>query len=76
MGELSIMSQKDGDLKVAWDAATADEVSMARKAFAAARDKGYAAFKVSGSNWKQGEQIREFDATAERILMVPPVAGG
>jgi len=65
-----------GDIKKVWNAANADEVEDARRSFNhLVKDKGYMAFKVNpdGSN---GNQIREFDPTAGKLILVPAVAGG
>ena len=75
MSELAILD-KSGDVKVAWDTGNAEEVAFARRAFVEQRKKGFAAFRVSGANWRKGEAITEFDPEAERIIMTPPIVGG
>jgi hypothetical protein len=65
-----------GDLKKIWNAANQDEVEDARRSFNhLVKDKKYLAFRVN-SDGSNGEQIREFDASAGKMVMVPPVAGG
>lgn len=64
-----------GDTKVHWDKNNPDEVAAARASYDALKRKGYAAFKLSADGTK-GEQIAEFDASAERIIMAPPMRGG
>jgi hypothetical protein len=65
-----------GDIKKVWNAANRDEVEDARRSFDdLVKKKKYLAFKVTGSGDK-GEQIREFDAEAGKMILVPPVAGG
>lgn len=66
---------KSGDVKVTWDPAVPAEVDIAREAFNAHKKKGHAMFRVKGLGG-QGEKMTEFDPQAERILVVPPVAGG
>ena len=65
-----------GDLKKVWNAANQDEVEDARRSFNhLVKEKKYAAFKV-GENGEKAEQIREFDAEAGKMILVPPVRGG
>jgi hypothetical protein len=74
-GEIAVMSSK-GDTKIIWDRKQADEVSNARRTFDDLMKKGYAAFSVKGKDGDKGEQIKAFDPDAERMIMVPPLAGG
>lgn len=65
-----------GDLKKVWNAANQDEVEDARRSFDhLVKQKKYMAFRVTGAGDK-GEQIREFDPAAGKMILVPPVAGG
>jgi hypothetical protein len=73
-GEMAVMD-RSGDLKVMWDSDKEDEVDAARSQFDALLKKGYAAFKVDKKGG-QGEQIKKFDPTAEKLIMVPALAGG
>jgi hypothetical protein len=74
-GEMSVMG-KEGDTKVIWNADNADEVENARRTFNDLRRKGFTAFSVKGDKGEKDRVITEFDAGAERIIMVPRVAGG
>ena len=72
---ISMMSQY-GDLKKVWNAANQDEVEDARRSFDhLVKEKKYAAFRV-GTNGEKDEQIREFDPSAGKMILVPPLAGG
>jgi|GEM_PF-2936123 hypothetical protein len=73
-GEIAVMGM-EGDVKTIWNPQNTDEVENARDTFAKMRAKGYLAFRVTGDG-NQGEQIREFDAAAGKMIMVPPMAGG
>ncbi len=73
-GELAVMGM-EGDIKSIWDPAVPDEVENARSTFDRMRKKGYLAFSVNAAGDK-GEQIREFDPAAGKIIMVPPLQGG
>ncbi len=73
-GELAVMGM-EGDIKSIWDPAVPDEVENARATFDRMRKKNYLAFKVNAAGEK-GEQIREFDPEAGKIIMVPQLQGG
>ena len=64
-----------GDTKHIWDKGNRDEVDAMKTLYTSMRAKGYLAFKVKGDGDK-GEQMTEFDATAERMILVPPMRGG
>ena len=74
MGQLAIMD-RTGDTKSMWDKNNPDEVEAARTTFDKLKKKGYLAFRVADGG-KKGEVIREFDPSAESIILSPPVAGG
>ncbi len=65
-----------GDTKVHWDKNNPGEVAAAEASFNVLIGKGYAAFKLQSDGETAGQQIREFDPNAERILMRPPMQGG
>jgi len=71
MGELSVMG-REGDRKLTWAEENETEVEAARTTFEKLVGKGYAAFRVNG----QTDRVREFDSKAERLILVPPMAGG
>ena len=68
-----------GDEPVVWDVEVKEEVDAAKEKFSELLLGGHLAFSVNPKGdprGMQGELIREFDQDAERILMVPPLAGG
>ncbi len=70
---------RKGDEPVMWDVAVKEEVDAAQEKFAELLLGGHLAFSVNAEGdprGMEGELIREFDSKAERILMVPPMAGG
>lgn len=72
---MATMGEK-GDTKLTWDPRRPEEVQAARLQFDyLVKEKKYAAFRMEASGEK-GEQIRTFDAQAERIIMAPPMQGG
>lgn len=73
-GVMSIMG-KEGDLKVTWNSDQPDEVEAARAQFDKLIGKGYLAFKTDKKGDK-GEQMRTFDPTAERVILVKQLKGG
>lgn len=68
---------KEGDTKSIWDKNNPDEVEAAKRQFNhLVVEKKFAAFYVHGKEGDKGEQMRTFDPKAERIIFVPPMAGG
>lgn len=65
-----------GDSKHIWDKNKPAEVEAARAMFDTLTKKGYRAFHVHGKEGEQGEQMREFDPHAERVIFVPQMQGG
>lgn len=66
-----------GDVRKIWNAANADEVEDARRTWNhLVKEKKYMAFRVNPEDNTKGEQIREFDPQAGKLILVPPVAGG
>lgn len=74
-GMLSTLD-RSGDIRQMWDRKNKDEVAAARKQFDDLTSKGYMAYKAEGKKGEQGEQIREFDPKAERIILVKALVGG
>lgn len=66
---------RTGDTRIEWDRDQPDEVSIARKAFNAAKEKGKLIYKTHADGTK-AEQLHAFDPTAERIVATPPLVGG
>jgi hypothetical protein len=75
IGAISILD-RTGDTRVMWDSRNKEEVKAAEKQFDSLRKSGYLAYKAVGKEGTQGEQIREFDKKAERIIFVKPNVGG
>ncbi len=74
MGQLRQLSRK-GDVKLSWSSDNEQEVSAAKKIFDDKIKEGWAAFAEKRLGGK-GDRIRTFDPDAERIVLVPPIAGG
>jgi hypothetical protein len=64
-----------GDTRIEWNSNNREEVELARKAFDAAKEKRYLAYRTRADGSK-GEVLREFDSAAERIVMSPQLVGG
>lgn len=62
-----------GDTTLTWDPVQLPEVVAARELFATLKRKGYLAYRVDGED---REVIQEFDHTAPKIVMTPPLVGG
>ena len=75
MGKLRLLKTGHGDLCLAeWDKNRPETVSEAAKAFTEHFTPGRLAFRLDGPG--QTRAIREFDATAPEILLVPAIQGG
>ena len=64
-----------GDTRVEWNPDNEDEVKVARGVFDDLTKQGFTGFRVYDDG-KKGQQLTEFDPQAERILLIPPMAGG
>lgn len=73
-GELRTMTKK-GDVRATWNARDADEVEAAKAQFDGLRAKGFSAFAVA-EDGSPGTRIDEFDPNAQKVVLVPPLAGG
>ena len=65
-----------GDTKNIWDPAKPDEVAAAKLMYETLVGKGYRAFRVTDAKAERGEQMKEFDPTAGRMIMIPQMRGG
>jgi len=74
MGEMATLS-KLGDVRIIWNPDIPAEVAAAKKSFDDLTKKGHLAFAVRRTGDK-GDQIREFDPDAEKIILAPPMRGG
>ncbi len=74
MGEIREMSSK-GDLKLSWNSDNEKEVAAAKEVFDKKTKDGWTAFGEKRLGGK-GDRIRTFDPDAERIVLVPNIAGG
>lgn len=73
-GMLAILDET-GDTKVVWDPNKDEEVAAARTTFDSLKAKGYSAYKVD-RNGEKGEVMRNFDATAAKVILAPRTVGG
>jgi hypothetical protein len=75
MAKLRLLKTGHGDLCLAeWDAKRPETIDHARRAFAENFTAGRLAFRLDGPG--QTHPIREFDAMASEILLVPAIQGG
>lgn len=70
-----IILDHTGDTKLIWDPEKAEEVEHARKTFSEMKKKGYLAYRVNRKG-DQGEVMKDFDETAEKMIMAPATVGG
>ena len=64
-----------GDTKIIWDSEKSDEVDAAKATFDKLLKKGYKAFKVR-KDGEAGDKVSSFDESAEKVILVAPMAGG
>lgn len=74
VGELRVMDVT-GDTKTVWNSDNDAEVLAARNTFLGLKEKGYIAYRVDKKGNK-GQIMTEFDATAECVILTPPLHGG
>jgi hypothetical protein len=74
MGQLRQLNRK-GDMKLSWSSDNEQEVAAAKKIFDDKIKEGWAAFAERRLGGK-GDKVKTFDSDAERIVLVPPIAGG
>jgi len=75
MAKLRLLKTGHGDLCLAeWDTNHPETIHHAREAFAENFTGGRMAFRLDGPG--QTRPIREFDANAPEILLVPAIQGG
>lgn len=75
MAKLRLLKTGHGDLCLAeWDTKRPETIDRARATFAENLTPGRMAFRLDGPG--QSRAIREFDATAPEILLVPAIQGG
>lgn len=74
MGELATLG-RNGHSVATWDEALPETVTEARVIFdEKTKNEGFAAFRTIATG--PATQIREFDPTAERIVLTTPHQGG
>lgn len=69
-----IVLNTQGDSRVSWDMADAPSVDRAMAEFDRLVSLGYRGVKMDTP--ESGTMIDKFDATAERLTMVPPIHAG
>lgn len=72
--EMSVMDLS-GHTEVHWDPENDEETRTAREMFDAMRAKGYQAFRI-GLMGGKGRRIDAFDPQAEKMILIPHMAGG
>lgn len=70
-----VVLDASGDSKIIWSKDAPEEVAAARAQFDTLKQKGYQAYSVK-SDGEKGSVIREFDPTAEKIILAPATRGG
>jgi hypothetical protein len=73
LNAIGVMGE-DGDTKHLWDPKKPKEIAEAKQLYATLTKAGYRAFHMVKSG--KGEQMKDFDPKAKRMLFVPPFQGG
>ena len=74
MGELRVLASS-GDQKIIWDRDNKDETDAAKCTYDSLTSKGFKAYEVKKGG-KAGKEIEKFNPDMEKIILVPPIAGG
>jgi hypothetical protein len=75
MSEMMVLDHS-GDTRIIWDSESAAETKAAREHFESLMAKQYLAFRAEGKDGLKGDQIKKFDPSAERLILVPRMVGG
>ena len=75
MGTMRVMGTK-GDTRITWDADNAEEVASAKRTWDdLVGKKKFKGFSVNRKG-DPGTELKAFDPDAEKLIIVPPMAGG
>ena len=75
MATETCVMDRTGDTRTIFDPNNPVEVEAARETFKTLKKKGYIAYSVKKDGDK-GEVMDEFDATAGKSILAPPMRGG
>lgn len=75
-GLIIVPSWDEGHAEFNWSRDDEKDVEAARVYFTRMKALGYAAYRADPKTGGKGEVLKEFDPKAEKIIMVPPFAGG
>lgn len=76
MGQIRVMTPKDGDKSVTWDPENAESVKAAKDEFDKLKSDGHKLYKTKTTTTRTGEPVDEFDPSVGEYLAVPAMAGG
>jgi len=73
-----VLTAKDGDRRVVWDAMSIPEINSARETFNQLVSEGMVPYRVGVNGTPSSEVMSEFDPTAEEVIFMPmrAVVGG
>ena len=75
MGTMHVLGRQ-GDQVMTWDPENALQTEHVRQAFNGKVAAGFTGFRVGPESLKDAERLSEFDPQAQRIVLVPQIAGG
>jgi hypothetical protein len=73
MNQMLIMD-RTGHTTIKWSPKRVAEVEAARAKFAEMLGRGYQAFRMEPNG--EARRVKDFDATAEKTLLMPQLVGG
>lgn len=66
-----------GDTKITWNKKNKEEVANAKRTFNnLVGKKKFAAFAMGKLGRKKGKKITKFDPNIQKLIIIPPMAGG
>lgn len=75
-GVMLVPKWDEGHAEFKWDKKNAQDVEDARQYFIKKKAEGYLAYRIDPKTGDKGEVLKEFDPSAERIILLPPLKGG
>jgi hypothetical protein len=74
---MKVLTARDGDREVTWDAGKKEDVESARADFDRYRQLGYKAYEMDPKTRKsKGGELKTFDPSIEYMILIPQMQGG
>lgn len=76
MGQIKVMTPKDGDKHIQWDPDDPKSVEEAEEEFDKLKKKGHKLYRVEQKPSRTGEPVDKFDPSVKEYIAAPPMGGG